>query len=145
MKKLRLLILLLLVATGLRAQSPIVLSVADLLPNYGLDSTYVRDTASAQAHLDAQPQDYATLALLCVKLRNDAQEDIFSYEDTKLVKDGGHIDTCLVACNGVVYVTDHFAELSCFMADLIKDIFKGTVMPQDYSFIGSFVKKKNEG
>lgn len=41
-----------------------------------------------------------------IKLRNDAQEDIFSYEDTKLVKDGGHIDTCLVACNGVVYVMD---------------------------------------
>ena len=45
-------------------------------------------------------------------------------------------------CNEVVYVTDHFSELSCFMADLIKDIFKGTVMPEDYSFIGSFVKKK---
>ena len=41
-------------------------------------------------------------------------------------------------------MTDHFAELSCFMADLIKDIFKGTVMPQDYSFIGSFVKKARE-
>ena len=50
----------------------------------------------------------------------------------------------VTACNDVVYVTDHFAELSCFMADLIKDIFKGTVMPQDYSFIGSFVKKARE-
>ena len=45
-------------------------------------------------------------------------------------------------CGGVVYVTDHFAELSCFMADLIKDIFAGTVMPRDYSFVGSFVRKK---
>ena len=45
------------------------------------------------------------------------------------------------SCNGVTYVTDHFAELSCFMADLIKDIFAGTVMPEDYSFVGSFVKK----
>lgn len=98
MKKFRLLILLLLVATGLRAQSPIVLSVADLLPNYGLDSSYVRDTASAQAHLDAQPQDYATLALLCVKLRNDAQQALASLEgdyqrrDTLLV-----LDTHIVA------------------------------------------------
>ncbi|MBO4801041.1 MAG: hypothetical protein J5545_04160 [Bacteroidaceae bacterium] len=40
------------------------------------------------------------------KLRNDAQEDIFSYEDTKLVRDGGHIDTCYLACNGAVYVMD---------------------------------------
>ena len=37
-------------------------------------------------------------------------------------------------CGGVVYVTDHFAELSCFMADLIRDIFAGSVMPRDYSF-----------
>ena len=46
------------------------------------------------------------------------------------------------SCNGVTYVTDHFAELSCFMADLIKDLFAGTVMPDDYSFVGSFVKKR---
>ena len=41
-----------------------------------------------------------------IKLRNDAQEDIFSYEDTKLAKEGGHIDTCLIACNGAVYIMD---------------------------------------
>lgn len=28
-------------------------------------------------------------------------------------------------CNGVTYITDHFADLSTFMADLIKDLFKG--------------------
>lgn len=39
-----------------------------------------------------------------IKLRNDAQEDIFSYEDTKLTAEGGHIDTCLMACNGAVYI-----------------------------------------
>ena len=31
----------------------------------------------------------------------------------------------VTACNGAVYVTDHFAELSYFMADLIKDLLKG--------------------
>ena len=52
------------------------------------------------------------------------------------------LNLTVTACDGVTYVTDHFAELSCFMADLIRDIFAGTVMPQDYSFVGSFVKKK---
>ena len=39
------------------------------------------------------------------------------------------------ACNGVVYITDHFAELSIFMADLIKDLLKGDVMPADFKTI----------
>ena len=38
-------------------------------------------------------------------------------------------------CNDVVYVTDHFAELSMFMADLIKDLLKGRAMPTDFSVI----------
>lgn len=35
-------------------------------------------------------------------------------------------------CNGVVYVTDHHAELSYHMADLIKDLLKGEAMPARY-------------
>ena len=50
---------------------------------------------------------------------------------------GCHISTC----NDVVYITDHFSELSCFLADLIKDIFQDTVLPQDYSMIETFVQK----
>ena len=45
------------------------------------------------------------------KLRNDAQEDIFytasedsPVDDTKLRRDGGAIDTCLIASNGAVYI-----------------------------------------
>lgn len=38
-------------------------------------------------------------------------------------------------CNGVVYVTDHFAELSFFMADLIKDLLADHAMPDDFSNI----------
>ncbi len=34
--------------------------------------------------------------------------------------------------NGVVYITDHFAELSIFLADLIKDLLKGCPMPSDF-------------
>jgi hypothetical protein len=35
-------------------------------------------------------------------------------------------------CNGVVYITDHFAELSTFMADLIKDLLNGQAFPDNF-------------
>ncbi len=38
-------------------------------------------------------------------------------------------------CNGVVYVTDHFAELSTFMADLIKDLLTDRAFPKDFKDI----------
>lgn len=38
-------------------------------------------------------------------------------------------------CNGVVYITDHFSELSFFMADLIKDLLAGEALPEDLSGI----------
>ncbi len=33
------------------------------------------------------------------------------------------------SCNGVVYITNHFAELSTFMADLIKDLLNDRAFP----------------
>lgn len=39
-------------------------------------------------------------------------------------------------CNDVLYVTDHFAELSFFMADLIKCLFKDRVLPADWHELG---------
>lgn len=39
------------------------------------------------------------------------------------------------ACNGVVYVTDHFIDLSFFMADLIKDLLAGKALPENISAI----------
>jgi len=38
-------------------------------------------------------------------------------------------------CNRVVYVTDHFAELSFFLADLIKDLLKGKAFPNDFLYM----------
>ena len=35
-------------------------------------------------------------------------------------------------CNGVTYVTDHFAELSYFMADLIRDLLAGRALPETF-------------
>ena len=81
MKKLHLLLLLLFLPMGLHAQSPIVLSVGDLLPNYELDSTFVRDTNATQAYLDAKPQNYATLATLCIDMRNQVQRLLTSLEN----------------------------------------------------------------
>jgi hypothetical protein len=40
------------------------------------------------------------------------------------------------ACNGVVYITDHFAELSTFMADLIKDLLNNRAFPENFKNIG---------
>ncbi len=39
-------------------------------------------------------------------LRNDANEEMFAPEDAQLVRDGGHIDTCFLACNGAVFIMD---------------------------------------
>ncbi len=39
-------------------------------------------------------------------------------------------------CNGMVYITDHFAELSTFMADLIKDLLNDRAFPNDFKNIG---------
>ena len=38
-------------------------------------------------------------------------------------------------CNDVVYVTDHWAELSYICADLIRDIFSGFTMPDDFTHL----------
>ena len=36
------------------------------------------------------------------------------------------------ACDDVIYITDHFNELSVNMADLIRDILNGTPVPDNY-------------
>lgn len=59
-------------------KTPTVLSVADLLPNYGLDSALVNDTAAAARYLDSQPKDYVALTNLCVSLRTKAQATLSS-------------------------------------------------------------------
>ena len=35
-------------------------------------------------------------------------------------------------CNDVTYITDHHAELSYFMAGLIKDILSGNSLPENF-------------
>ncbi len=59
-------------------KTPTVLSVADLLPNYGLDTSLVNDTANAALYLNSQPQDYVALTNLCVSLRTKAQAAVKS-------------------------------------------------------------------
>lgn len=83
-----------------RPQTPTVLSVADILPNYGLDSTLVSDTAAAARYLDSQPQNYVDLTNLCVSLRTKAQATVNS-----LTNDYTHSDD-LVWIDSNIVVSD---------------------------------------
>lgn len=104
MKKLRLFLLSLLLCTGLWAQSPIVLSVADLLPGYGLDSAVVRDTISVKAYLDRQPQNYVSLSNLCIDMRTKVQLVVLSLEKDYTLRDGLlWIDTNIVVSDYLLY------------------------------------------
>ena len=83
MMKKYLLGLLLLLPLGTLAQTPsapTVLSVAELMGNYGLDTAWVNDTAAMQRYLDEQPQNYVDLTNLCVSIRTKAQKALTSIE-----------------------------------------------------------------
>lgn len=75
------------VAMTASAQGPTVLSVRDLLPNYGLDSSWVDDTAGAIRYLDEQPQDFVALTNLCVSIRTKAQKAVKSIENDYQFRD----------------------------------------------------------
>ena len=62
-------------------QPPTVLSVGDIMGNYGLDTAWVNDTAAAMRYLDEQPEDYVALTNLCVSIRTKAQKAINSIEN----------------------------------------------------------------
>ena len=40
---------------------------------------------------------------------------------------------CVTECHDMIYVTDHHAELSYFLADLIIDLLRGNPMPEDFA------------
>jgi len=61
-------------------QGPTVLSVAELMRNYGLDTAWVNDTAAMVRYLDEQPQNYVELTNLCVTIRTRAEKAIHSIE-----------------------------------------------------------------
>lgn len=71
-------------------KAPTVVSVADLLSNYGLDTAMVNDTVQAELYLANQPQDYVTLTNLCVSIRTKAQAAISSLEN-----DYQHLDSLI--------------------------------------------------
>ena len=75
---------------GLMAQtpaSPTVLSVKDILHNYGLDTAWVDDTAGVMRYLNEQPQDYVALTNTCVAIRTKAQKAINSIENDYTFRD----------------------------------------------------------
>lgn len=61
--------------------APTVLSVGEIMGNYGLDSAWVNDTAAAVRYLEEQPEDYVALTNLCVSIRTKAQKAISSIEN----------------------------------------------------------------
>ena len=71
-------------------QTPIQLSVADILANYGIDTSVVKDTSSATTFLNSQTQDYAALSNYCVDIRLKLQNAIVSIENDYR-NDGGLI------------------------------------------------------
>lgn len=84
MKKLLPLLLFLLVLASARSQkptTPTVISVADILPNYGLDTLMVNDTSYVIDYLSSQPQDYVALTNYCVSIRTKATSVINSIEN----------------------------------------------------------------
>lgn len=97
MKKLLLILLCVLSVCAAQAQKkhktvakkkpPTVVSVADVLPNYGLDTLMVNDTAYVLDYLSSQPQDYVALTNYCVSVKTKAQQAINSIENDYLHKD----------------------------------------------------------
>ena len=51
---------------------PTVVSVGDILPNYGLDTLMLKDTSYMIDYLESQPQDYVELTNYCVGVRTKA-------------------------------------------------------------------------
>ena len=87
MKRLLILLLLAFNVLALSAQRPTVMSVADIMDNYGLDSSWVNDTANFALYLDDQQQDYVTLTNLCVTVRSRAVLAIRSLENDYTFRD----------------------------------------------------------
>ena len=83
---------------------PTVLSVGELMGNYGLDSAWVNDTAAAMSYLESQPQDYVALTNLCVSLRTKAQKALHSIENDYVFRDSLiWLDSNTVLADYVIY------------------------------------------
>ncbi len=83
---------------------PTVISVAEIIGNYGLDSAWVNDTLAAQRYLDSQPQDYVALTNECVSLRTKAQKALTSIENDYPFRDSLYwIDSNTVLADYAIY------------------------------------------
>lgn len=77
---LALMMLLPLTAAAQQPEGPLVMSVGELMSNYGLDTAWIRDTSAMMRYLDEQPQNYVDLTNLCVSIRTRAQRAMKSIE-----------------------------------------------------------------
>ena len=74
-------------AEAQKPKSPTVISVGDILSNYGLDSAMVNDTAKVMEYLSQEPQDYVVLTNYCVEVRTKALNVINSIENDYVHRD----------------------------------------------------------
>ena len=85
-------------------KTPTLLSVGDIAGNYGLDTTWLNDTAGIVRYLDEQPQDYVELTNFCVSVRTKAQKMISSLENDYPFRDSLiWIDSNTVLADYTVY------------------------------------------
>ncbi len=63
-----------------QTQGQTILSVADIISNYGIDSSWVNDTSNIAHYLENQPQNYVELTNFCVTIRTRANAAIRSLE-----------------------------------------------------------------
>lgn len=126
MKKLLLISLCLLTFCSVEAQKPkkkapkkervpTVVSVAEILPNYGLDTMMVNDTAYVIDYLESQPQDYVALTNYCVGIRTKVQQAINSIENDYEERD----DLIWIDSNTVLSDYDIFEFRLRRLADLM--------------------------
>ena len=85
------------------AQTPTLLSVRDILPNYSLEAAWVDDTIGIMEYLGSQPQDYVELTNLCVTIRTRAQRAIASLEEYPHVDSLIWIDDRTVVSDYTIY------------------------------------------
>ena len=143
MKRLVLIVTLIVAFATVSAQkpsSPVMLSVADIVSNYGLDSAWVNDTVNVMTYLDSQPQDYVSLTNTCVSIRTKAQNALNS-----ILNDYDHRDN-LVWIDSLTVLTD----FSIYVAALRKDdavtaVHNGEIGPYIYLFHTLLRTKTNFG
>lgn len=98
-----------------KVQPPTVLSVREIMGNYGIDTNWLGDTTGIVSYLNEQEQNYVELTNLCVSIRTRAQNAITSIENDYPLRDSLiWIDSNTVLADYPIYEY-HLRNLADFM------------------------------